>query len=173
MKENQRIVITKRMLKEALLRLLEKKKLDKIHVNELCKEAGINRATFYRHYETTRDVLAELEMEFIKNSMPHTKHPQNADEARKMLEFTCAYFYDNADIAKVLFKSNSEEDLMSGINKFYSCFMEIQKSFVDKDEDTAKIIVSFMGAVDTACCVSGFWKIFPRVRKKLQTYCIT
>ena len=55
LKENQRMVVTKRMLKEWLLR-----PLDNIHVNELCRESGINRATFYRHYETPQDVLVSL-----------------------------------------------------------------------------------------------------------------
>ena len=59
-RENQRIMLTKRLLKESLLRLLERKELDKISITELCREAGINRATFYRHYEIPRDILNEL-----------------------------------------------------------------------------------------------------------------
>lgn len=39
-KENQRVIISKRMLKEGLLRLLEKKNIDKINVSELCQESG-------------------------------------------------------------------------------------------------------------------------------------
>ena len=45
-KENQRITLTKRLLKESLVRLMEAKSLQKISVSELCKDAGINRATF-------------------------------------------------------------------------------------------------------------------------------
>ena len=51
-KENQRITLTKKLLQEGLLRLLETKRLDKISVTELCREAGINRATFYNHYDS-------------------------------------------------------------------------------------------------------------------------
>ena len=43
----------------ALLTLLEKKPFDYITVSELCAEAGVNRSTFYLHYETTRDLLME------------------------------------------------------------------------------------------------------------------
>ena len=60
-KENQRITLSKRLLKEALLRLLTRKQLDQITVSELCGEASINRATFYRHYGTPRDVLKDIE----------------------------------------------------------------------------------------------------------------
>lgn len=73
MKENQRIVITKRMLKEGLLRLLKTKKLEKIHINELCEESSVNRATFYRHYVTVQDVLLELEIDFVKQMVPSIK----------------------------------------------------------------------------------------------------
>ena len=51
-KENQRIALTKKLLQEGLLRLLETKTLDKISVTVLCRESGINRATFYNHYNS-------------------------------------------------------------------------------------------------------------------------
>jgi len=44
---------------EALLSLLEKKPFEYITVSELCKEAGVNRSTFYLHYENTRELLNE------------------------------------------------------------------------------------------------------------------
>ena len=60
MKEDQRVALTKRLLQEGLLRLLEKKDIDSIHVSELCAESGINRATFYRHYKEPRDILRNM-----------------------------------------------------------------------------------------------------------------
>ena len=45
--ENQRVRLSKALLKEALVRLLETKPLDKITIYELCAEAQINRTTFY------------------------------------------------------------------------------------------------------------------------------
>lgn len=44
---------------EALLLLLKKKPLDYITVSELCEEAGVNRSTFYLHYENIGDLLEE------------------------------------------------------------------------------------------------------------------
>ncbi len=43
----------------ALLRLLDTKTLDKITIRELCEEAGVNRSTFYSHYDTIEDILEE------------------------------------------------------------------------------------------------------------------
>lgn len=44
---------------KALLELLEKKDLAYITVKELCRAAGVNRSTFYLHYETVADLLDE------------------------------------------------------------------------------------------------------------------
>lgn len=50
---------TARLMDEALLRLLEKKDFPYITVQELCRTAGVNRSTFYLHYDSTADLLAE------------------------------------------------------------------------------------------------------------------
>ena len=44
---------------EALISLLEKKDFEYISIKEICIEAGVNRSTFYLHYENTSDLLAE------------------------------------------------------------------------------------------------------------------
>ena len=44
---------------KALLSLLEKTDCEYITVKEICDEAGVNRSTFYLHYENTYDLLKE------------------------------------------------------------------------------------------------------------------
>ena len=43
----------------ALISLLEKKPFEYITVSEICETAGVNRSTFYLHYETIGDLLHE------------------------------------------------------------------------------------------------------------------
>ena len=43
----------------ALLSLLEKKSFEYITIREICETAGVNRSTFYLHYENTCDLLEE------------------------------------------------------------------------------------------------------------------
>lgn len=57
-------VPSRSLLHEALLQLLKKKPLNKITVQELCKKAGVNRTTFYNHYETPDDILREIVGQF-------------------------------------------------------------------------------------------------------------
>lgn len=44
---------------KAFLSLLEKKEFAYITVKEICEKAGVNRSTFYLHYETIEDLLSE------------------------------------------------------------------------------------------------------------------
>ena len=44
---------------KALLSLLEKKAFEYISISEICEKAGVNRSTFYLHYENTSDLLRE------------------------------------------------------------------------------------------------------------------
>lgn len=87
MKDNQRTVVTKRMLREGLLRLLKTKSLDKINIVELCNEAGINRTTFYRHYELPKDILYEMQAEFMEEMRKSMKKPQTEHDFEQI--FIC------------------------------------------------------------------------------------
>jgi hypothetical protein len=46
-------------MNKALLTLLEKKEFEYITIKEVCDTAGVNRSTFYLHYENTYDLLEE------------------------------------------------------------------------------------------------------------------
>ena len=47
------------LMNEALLFLLEKKDYEFITIKEVCEKAGVNRTTFYLHYESMDDLLLE------------------------------------------------------------------------------------------------------------------
>lgn len=59
---------------EAFLELIGKKDFAYITVKEICEKAGVNRSTFYLHYETVGDLLEESAQHIIDQfvaSMPH------------------------------------------------------------------------------------------------------
>ncbi|QJD82071.1 TetR/AcrR family transcriptional regulator [Cohnella herbarum] len=60
MNENDlRVVKTKQALHQALLALLKTRTLESISVSTLCREAGINRGTFYLHYKDIGNLFDE------------------------------------------------------------------------------------------------------------------
>ena len=58
-KNETKYLATARLMNEALFLLLEKKNYEFITVKEICEKAGVNRSTFYLHYETMEDLLTE------------------------------------------------------------------------------------------------------------------
>lgn len=62
---------------EAFISLLQKKDFDYITIKEICSCAGVNRSTFYLHYETTRDLLTEAFDAFtsFRNMFRHLFNP--------------------------------------------------------------------------------------------------
>lgn len=64
MNPSQRVQVTKGLLKDALLKRMEQKSIDQITVSELCREAGVNRNTFYSHYASPEELLLEVEKNF-------------------------------------------------------------------------------------------------------------
>lgn len=63
---------------EALITLLEQKDLEYITIKEICQQAGVNRSTFYLHYETISDLVNEA-VEQI-NARFISYFPQQAEE---------------------------------------------------------------------------------------------
>ena len=68
----------------AFLELIAKKDFAFITVSELCQAAGVNRSTFYLHYETMGDLLAECSERLIDDFVQHM--PYDTREFLQALE---------------------------------------------------------------------------------------
>ena len=55
----------------ALISLLKKKPFEFITVSEICKTAGVNRSTFYLHYETINDLLNETSRHLLNDFLSY------------------------------------------------------------------------------------------------------
>ena len=70
-KQESKYFYTASLMNQALLALLEKKDIDFISVTEITKKAGVNRSTFYLHYDDIYELLEEtienLNKEFISS----------------------------------------------------------------------------------------------------------
>lgn len=65
-------------MNEAFLRLLEQKDLAYITVKEICAAAGVNRSTFYLHYETIADLMGECVSRMNEHFLTHMEKDAQA-----------------------------------------------------------------------------------------------
>jgi len=142
MKDDQRNALTKRLLREGLLRLLSKTDLRKITVTQLCAESGINRATFYRHYEQPRNILNDLKCDIFQEVAALAEKNASEGGTQKWLESTCCYFYEHSDLLRILFKYRTDDEFVMFINdKFKEQYPELKSKgyFTEVDDDTMRL----------------------------------
>lgn len=63
--EDRRVKRTKRILRECLFKLLDKKTIDQITVKELTEAADVNRSTFYFYYKDINDMMIQIQDEIF------------------------------------------------------------------------------------------------------------
>ena len=60
---------TKRVIRESVFKLLKKKRLSDITVKEICEDADVNRATFYRNYLDIFDLYEKIEEDLTAEAL--------------------------------------------------------------------------------------------------------
>ncbi len=78
---DRRTEYTKTMIRKALFTLNKKRSLSDITVKEICEEADINRATFYRNYLDIFDLYEKIEADICAEALKDGEVP-GADRNR-------------------------------------------------------------------------------------------
>ncbi|MEK5231663.1 TetR/AcrR family transcriptional regulator [Lysinibacillus sp. FSL K6-0232] len=73
-----RVIKTKQALHAALLTLLSQKPLEQISIAEICREAKVNRGTFYLHYEQKEGLFEEYFQEIMEDLYQCYEEPYRA-----------------------------------------------------------------------------------------------
>ena len=64
-KEDQRIKVSKELIRRSYAKLVLNNDDDKISVKAICDDAGINRGTFYTHYKDVQDLNEQIKQDFF------------------------------------------------------------------------------------------------------------
>ena len=73
-KQDRRTRYTRQTIKDTFLELLKQKSFTKITVTEVCKNAEINRGTFYLHYYDIHDVLSDIFNDMTQDMLTTVDH---------------------------------------------------------------------------------------------------
>ena len=126
----------KQMLADSLKRAISKKPFSKVTVSEIVEDCGINRKTFYYHFEDLYDLLRwTLEQETIEV----LKQFNLAVEYEEAISFVLDYMEQNAQMLNNVYHSVGRDELK---RFFYLDFFGLIHSAVDQAEKIEKISVS-------------------------------
>jgi len=109
------------LMNDALLFLLEKKDFEYITVKDICTKAGVNRTTFYLHYQNTSDLLKETLENTIKKLLDKYDNYQsfNLDELSSKEDL---YFFTPKYVIPYLTFLKENKKLYLLANKYPSLF---------------------------------------------------
>ena len=113
--DNRRVRMTKRLMMDALLELLEQTELSGISVTAVCEKADVNRSTFYRYYASPSDLLREIEQEVL-DRIPAPLVPTSRQGEESLLRSTTAFFdyvKENERIFHILFSETANAGFSS------------------------------------------------------------
>ena len=103
-REDRRVTMTKRMLKDALIEMLREKDIYQVSIRELCQRADVNRSTFYKYYGSQFDLLADMEddlLGFLSKTI--TEHASNPE---RIIETACEYIESHLEFARLIINNN-------------------------------------------------------------------
>lgn len=101
-RENQRIKLTRKLLKNSLIELMHSKSINKITIKEICERAELNRSTFYLYYSDQYALLNEIEGELLEQAQSHLQKIASRYDSMQYLETLLIYIKENADIFQTL-----------------------------------------------------------------------
>ncbi len=109
MKQNRRVMMTKTLLKNSLLELMNEKPLAKITIKEICENADINRTTFYTHYSDQFALCSEIENDTIEMTNDYLKKvSSNQSKTDFLSEYLC-YIKEHGKLLRTILHSSCND----------------------------------------------------------------
>ena len=146
MKHEVTTLNTKKMLSASLKHCMEKKSLSKITVTDIVTDCGLNRKTFYYHFQDVPDLLKWM---LEQEAVDVVKQFDLLNELEEALRFAVRYIRENSHMINCAYDSIGRDELKRFLNHdFQSIVMSIveqieRKENVHSDPDAKKIICNF------------------------------
>lgn len=147
-----RVIKTKKAIKSAFLNLLEEKSYESITIQDLSKEAMINRNTFYLHYRDKEDLMEKIIDECSENLM-NALHSINIkldsfidEDLHKIINCIFRTIENDFDLYKTIMLNNGTQNFKINLSKIL--YNHINSGFKDSFSKEKKVYLEYI--------VSGF-----------------
>lgn len=136
MKHSVTTLNTKKLIAASLKKQVTNKPFSKVTVSEIIRDCGVNRKTFYYHFE---DIHALLKWMLEQEAIEIVKQFNLVTEYEEAIYFAMDYIEENNDFLRNVYDSLGREELK---RFFYLDFIDIMTSIVDKIEALEHIHVA-------------------------------
>lgn len=151
---DRRVKRTRKLLKESLFTLLEKKPIDKITVKELTETADVNRSTFYYYYKDVDDMIINIQNEVFKSFEEEVfSSSANLETVDGLIEYSCRFFTfckNNVEICRFVLNNDPKNTLSKKIRQtIFKNTTDTKKLFAS--DDPRRYLTTF--------AVSAVWSV--------------
>ncbi len=114
MNNQEKNTYVKDHITKALLKLLEMHNINEISIRDLCNEAGVGRASFYRNYDAKEDVIRQYAQYLLKEweKKLEAEHPAGMSD---MFISLLRHYRENALFYTMLYKQNMSSIILDAI----------------------------------------------------------
>ncbi|RJS59268.1 TetR/AcrR family transcriptional regulator [Bacillus sp. PK3_68] len=148
-KEDPRVIRSKEMFKNAVFSLLsEDAAIPNLTVQKVAAKAGLNRTTFYLHYQDIQDLLTHITAEIVNelsDKIVALIHSKDLSEKQQLIQLL-DYLYVHRNYLLTLFNINQfEEQLFSLLKQLVETRREnteknLPPEYVSVDIKTASLV---------------------------------
>ena len=154
-KTDLRIVKTKKILFETLIKLMKQKNFEKIKISDICEESLINRSTFYAHYEDKYDLLMDLfeeqKLSLLKELEDNKHMVFSKAYLMKLLSILIDYINENKEIYSAILSNNQNgiliDFLIDAIEKDVEERLKDNNEFIDSNLPLDIIVKFYTGGL--------------------------
>ena len=136
MKHKVTTLNTKRALASSLKKFMEIKPLSKVTVSEIIADCGVNRKTFYYHFE---DIYALLKWMLEEEAVEVVRQFDLLVDYREAVLFVMNYVRENKHLLCCAYDSMGRDEMK---RFFYTDFIGITKKVIDNTEQQAGLHVT-------------------------------
>jgi AcrR family transcriptional regulator len=139
-KTDLRIIKTKKILFDTLIKLMKQKNFERIKISDICEEALINRSTFYAHYEDKYDLLMDLFEEQTLTVLKELNVNENKSVSKKYLMDLLSIIINHIDENKEIYNAI----LVNNRNGILIDFLidATERDFLQRIKNNNKVVIS-------------------------------
>ncbi len=129
MKHEVTTLNTKKTLAASLKKLMEKKPLSKITVSEIIADCGVNRKTFYYHFQ---DIYALLKWMLEEEAIEVVRQFDLLVDYREAVLFVMRYVQENRHLLRCAYDGMGRDEMK---RFFYADFIGITRGIIDSTRE--------------------------------------
>ena len=144
--KDKRFIKSKNQIVGTFKQMMEKLRFEEISVSGLCKQAKIDRKTFYLHYKSTEELLSEI-LDDMNNEFIDRMKGRDIAGIDELIREHILFITEQGDFFERILIDDAYSYIASrNLRRFFAAYPDLYKPFDTLGTDKADIAVAFVNS---------------------------